>query len=644
VVTTASSAGASRPVGRAAARRWVDTDVGDRTVARARQLAALIAFGVALVTLAVFSPALDNEFVAWDDEVLFTKNDDYRGLGSRQLQWMFTTVRMGHYVPVTWLTHGLDYVLWGMDPSGYHLTNVLIHAANAALVYFVAARLLGAIGAGSGIPLHVGAAVAALFFALHPLRAESVAWVTERRDVLSGLFFLLTLLCYLRARDVDGAARIRRHAAACLFYVLAMLSKSMVMTLPALLILLDVYPFRRLGWTPRSWWQEAVWREKAPYIALGLLAAMLGYYAQAANSFITPATEIPWSGRPAIVAFGLWFYASKTFLPTALSPLYELPPTISIFGPRFVVPIVGVIAATVTALLLRRRCPGLLAAAAAYALLISPVVGIVHSGYQLAHDRYSYLPCLSWAIAIGAGAAWVASATARRWVDGRLLWVTRAALVAWLGAMAILTWQQVQVWRNTDTLWQHAIDAEPNCTVCLYNQGALLYNTGQPALAKDRFERIVAVRPERARARGNLALANAGAGDLQQAVVEYRTMLARMPDDVEGHNNLGALLTALGRPHEAIREFRWAIRLEDSPLVRANLALALLDTGDVETALAEVDRAIATKPDLAQARFALGLVYQRLGDHAAARHQLQILRALDVGLARMLGPALVTQW
>ena len=643
-MTTTSRADTSRAVGRAVSRRWVVSGAGDGAVMRDRQLAAVLAFAVAVVTLAVFLPALDNEFVAWDDEVLFTTNEEYRGLGWRQLQWMFTTIKMGHYVPVTWLTHGLDYVLWGMDPSGYHLTNVLIHAANAALVYFVAARLLGAVSVGSGLALSVGAAVAALFFALHPLRAESVAWVTERRDVLSGLFFLLTLLCYLRARDVDGASRIRRHAAACLFYVLAMLSKSMVMTLPALLILLDVYPFRRLGWDPRSWREAGVWREKTPYLALGVVAAMLGYYAQAANSFITPATDIPWSARPPIVAFGLWFYASKTFLPTGLSPLYELPPTISFLGPRFVVPIVGVVAATATAVLLRRRCPGLLAATVAYALLIAPVVGIVHSGYQLAHDRYSYLPCLSWAIVVGAGAAWIASEAARRHVEGRVLWAARVALVAWLGAMAILTWEQVQVWKNTATLWQYATDAEPNCTVCLYNQGALLYNTGHAALAKDRFERIIAVRPDRARARGNLALANASTGDLNQAVLEYRAMLARMPDDVEAHNNLGALLTTLGRPHEAIREFRWAIRLEDQPLLHVNLALALLDTGDLDGALAEVDRAIAAKPDLAQARFALGLVHQRRGDHAAARHQLQILRALDTGLARVLGPALVTEW
>jgi hypothetical protein len=604
---------------------------------------AAIAAVMALITFAVFSPALRNEFVEWDDEVLFTRNEHYRGLGGPQLRWMFTTVLMGHYVPITWVSHGLDFVLWGMDPAGYHLTNVIVHAVNAALFYFLAFRLLTAASTFTMPALHFGAAVSALFFALHPLRAESVAWVTERRDVLSGCFFLLTLLSYLRARDAEGAVKIRRHVAACVFYVLAMLSKSMVMTLPALLILLDIYPFRRLSPT-LGFWRAAVWREKAPYIALGALAAMLGYYGQAANAFITKATDVPWSARPPLVAFGLWFYAAKTFLPVALSPLYELPPTITLFGPRFIVPVIGIPLVAALLIALRRRWPAGLAVAASYVMLISPVVGIVHSGYQMAHDRYAYLPGLGWALLVGAGAGWIVAAAGRRLVAPRIAAAVGGVLVAWVGALSLLTWHQVQVWRNTSTLWEYAIDAEPDCTVCLYNHGALLYNLHRPHLAKERFERIMVVRPDRARTRANLALAHAGLGDLQRAAAEYRTLLAQVPDDVEARNNLGALLTTLGHPAQAAREFRWAMRLEDNPIFRANLALALLDLGATAEARSEAELAVARKPDLAPGRFALALAHQRSGDPTAARQQLDILRALDPGLASMLGPALLTQW
>src|SRR5881396_439025 len=158
----------------------------------------LIPFAVALLTFVVLSPALRNGFVEWDDQINLTNNEDYRGLGSAQLKYFFTTTLMGHYIPLTWLTFGLDYVLWGMTPLGYHLTSLIIFAANAAVLYLVALHLLAKAAALAGVPLRVAAVAATLFFALHPLRAESVAWATERRDVLSGLFFLLTILTYLR--------------------------------------------------------------------------------------------------------------------------------------------------------------------------------------------------------------------------------------------------------------------------------------------------------------------------------------------------------------------------------------------------------------------------------------------------------------
>src|SRR5437870_2116165 len=182
----------------------------------------LIPLALALVTFAVFSPALSNNFVDWDDQINLTGNEEYRGLGTAQLKYFFTTVLMGHYIPLTWLTFGLDYVQWGMNPTGYHLTSLLLYAANAAVLYLVSLRLLARATTLAGLPLRLGAVAATLFFALHPLRAESVAWVTERRDVLSGLFFLLTILAYLRMRDASGPRRYWLLAASAGAYVLAL--------------------------------------------------------------------------------------------------------------------------------------------------------------------------------------------------------------------------------------------------------------------------------------------------------------------------------------------------------------------------------------------------------------------------------------
>src|SRR5206468_721385 len=221
----------------------------------------MVPAGIALVVIACFLPTLRNDFVLWDDDLNFTDNPSYRGLSWRQLHWMFTTVHGGHYQPLSWVTLGLDYTLWGMNPTGYHLTSLLLHAVNAVLFYHVVVVLLrrAAVTASAG-----AAAVGALFFAIHPLRVESVAWASERRDVLSGLFYLATVLAYVRmaaAERTGGARRWYLVSLAC--FVLSLLSKAWGMTLPIVLVLLDVYPLRR---PPRL-------LEKAPYAVLALGAA-----------------------------------------------------------------------------------------------------------------------------------------------------------------------------------------------------------------------------------------------------------------------------------------------------------------------------------------------------------------------------------
>jgi hypothetical protein len=225
---------------------------------------------VILATFVVFLPALSNEFVDWDDEQMFLENPYYRGFSLAHLRWMWTATHMGHYIPLTWMTLGLDYLLWGMDPTGYHLTNVLLHTANALLVYFIALRLLTLTLSTSRIEpwgLRIGAGFAALLFGVHPLRVESVAWATERRDVLCGVFYLLAVHLYLRyweRRLARDRYERRWYAGSVACHAAALLSKSMAVTLPVLLLLLDVYPLRRLGPRAGGWFgreQRPVWAE-----------------------------------------------------------------------------------------------------------------------------------------------------------------------------------------------------------------------------------------------------------------------------------------------------------------------------------------------------------------------------------------------
>ncbi|MGN6720082.1 MAG: hypothetical protein ACTHLX_22160, partial [Candidatus Binatia bacterium] len=211
---------------------------------------------VGFATFVSFLPTLWNRFVEWDDYENLISNADYRGLAWRQLSWMFTTVHVGPYQPLSWMTYGLDYLLWGMNPNGYHLTSLLFHAANAIFFYFVCRHVLEIAwpSAVNQVPWKLGAsaAFAALFFSIHPLRVESVAWATERRDVVSGFFFLATVYCYLRANSKQETQSARWLAGALAFYVLSLLGKATAITLPVVLLILDVYPLRRLEADPRT--------------------------------------------------------------------------------------------------------------------------------------------------------------------------------------------------------------------------------------------------------------------------------------------------------------------------------------------------------------------------------------------------------
>src|SRR3989449_2959437 len=302
------------PVTRALTQRWVYW---------------LVPVLVALVTFAAFLPAFHNQFVNWDGDKNFLDIPYFRGLGWSQLRWMWTT-HLGHYIPLTWMTLGLDYLLWGMNPFGYHLTSLLLHAANAVVFFFVVRRILTrALPSRSerGHALAVAAGFAALVFAIHPLRVESVAWVTERRDVLSGLFYLVAILLYLRA--CEGGARGRGwYWLSVGVFVCALLSKSMVVNLPVVLLILDVYPLRRLGGFV-GWWSDPARRiyvEKIPFVLLAAAASAIAVMAQSSVHAAASLAQLSLPGRLVVSAYGLSFYLWKMVVPVNLSPVYELWP------------------------------------------------------------------------------------------------------------------------------------------------------------------------------------------------------------------------------------------------------------------------------------------------------------------------------
>src|SRR6267378_539469 len=584
--------------------------------------AGLVSMLIAVVTFAAFLPALQNQFVDWDDAVNFLDNPHYRGLGWSQLGWMWTAFHAGHWIPLTWMTLGLDYLLWGMNPFGYHLTSLVLHAANAIVFYFVALRILrlALLDAGdrgrAGLALAAG--FAALLFALHPLRVESVAWATERRDVLSGLFYLLTILVYLRACERGERGRGWYWGAVGLFGC-ALLSKSMAVGLPVVLLILDVYPRRRLG-AAVGWWSEParrVYLEKIPFVLLAGGASAIAFLALFTLHNMAALDQLSVPGRLALSAHSLSFYLWKTVLPLNLSPLYEL--RVNAWAPSFLLGYGVVLAITALALALRRRVPGLAATWLAYVITLLPVLGIFQNGPQVAADRYTYLAGLGWALLAGAG---LLSASRRLPVVS-----TGLALVLLVG-LGSLTWSQAQVWHDSEKLWSQAIAIDPRSPVAHNNWGDALAEQGKMVEAIEHYQQALQFKPDYARAHNNWGNALANQGKMAEAIPHYEQALQFKPDYADAHNNLGAALANQGKLAEAIEHYQTALRLKpDHAAAHSNMGVELARQGKMAEAIPHYEQALQFKPDYADAHYNWGNALAKQGKMAEAiEHYQQALQ------------------
>jgi len=532
----------------------------------------IIAILIGLLTLAVFLPAIHGGFVNWDDDVNLVNNPGYRGFSWSHLTWMWSNHLGFHYIPLTWMSFGVDYALWKEVPLGYHLTNVLLHAVNTAIFFLLALGILKRSGSGNesrgvrfpnqgGVLL--GAAFAALFFGLHPLRVESVAWATERRDVLSGFFYMLAVLVYVRAFRAEPHRSLPRTSyLACLaLFVMAILSKEIAVTLPVILLILDAYPLRRLG-RPGRWFgreNRGVWLEKIPFFAIGLADGILTLFFAMRSHLMRPAAGLGWLPRIAITVYDGAFYLLKTIVPIRLSPLYPLTQyKTHLSGMPFQLSAAAVLLVTVAGIALRRRFPGLLSAWVACVVTLLPVSGIFQNGFQIAADRYTYLACLGWALLAGGAFAlgWRAVRHSRM---GSVMLGSGALLV--LFTLSYLTRKQIPVWRDSRSLWTQAIAVEPFFAMHLNLAGALFNE-----------------------------------GDTLGAVEQYRRASALWPDNAAIHCMLGGALLDLHEGDQAAKEFRLAIQFEPTRDAYVGLTRALAMQGKLDEEMEVLREAMRRDP------------------------------------------------
>jgi hypothetical protein len=550
-----------------------------------RRAVGALALLVALVAVCAFLPSLGGEFLNWDDGVGLVRNDAYRGLGWSHVRWAFTNTHVGHYMPLTWLSFGVNYVLGGMSPWGYHAVNVLLHGVNAGVFLLIAVRLLSATEHGrarrADVEVVAGSVLAALLFAVHPQRVEPVAWITGRATLLSGFFYLLAVLGYLRATADDGRVRWRWAGGASVgAFVAAVLAHPIAMTLPVSLLVLDVYPLGR-----KRNWRDLI-REKIPYAAVALIAAGLAMLARHRGVMWTPAASRDLESRLLFGAQSLWLYPATFFWPSGLSPLYELPDGATISSIRFLLPLLGVAATAALLYVVRRRFPGGLAAWLHMAIVVAPVSGLVHSGIQLGADRYSYQADLGFALLTGYGLTWALRTRAAGRISPLIVKLIGAVAVVIVVALAAGSWGYAATWQDSETLWRWATDTDRDCAHChVHLSEAIITGAARqgpeavPARAREaeaHARRALALRPDLADAYFNLGTALAAQRRYDEADVALREFMQRAPWDPAGPWRLGLLRLVQDKPVEALPFFRKALSLSADSLAFRGQVDALL--------------------------------------------------------------------
>jgi len=586
------------------------------TVARTQAAPARIAAAaLAIITALVFWRHLPGSFISYDDGEYVVSNAEVgRGLDPGSIAWAFTTTRAANWHPVTWLSHMLDVQLFGLDARKHHATSLLLHAANAGLLLLVLFRLTGTLGPS---------ALTAGLFALHPLHVESFSWVAERKDVLSTFFGLLTLAVWLRyVRSKSPGAL----AAVLALYALSLMSKSMLVTLPFVLVLLDIWPLRRIDVAGPGRWGElrSSLAEKAPLLPLSAASCVMTWIAQSRGGTMAP---LPFTERLANAVTSYVGYLGRMVWPSSLCIFYphRHPGLLTVSTAGAAVVIAGI---SVVALRSIRTHPWLGIGWLWYLVTLVPVIGLVQVGGQAMADRYTYVPLVGVFVAI----VWECAAHLPATRPAR---VAAAALsVAVLVALAVVARAQQRTWSDTETLFRHALAVTSDNWLAHGNLGIILLNQGKTAEAEEHLTEAIRIFPHYAGAHYNLALARAREGRSAEAAAGFRRALAIDPRMSQAHNNLAALLAGEGRIDEALAELDAALAIDpSSENAWFNLGNILSSAGRQDEAVARFRAGLELHPESAKLHNGLGLALARSGRMAEALAEFETAARLDPGFA-----------
>ncbi|HVX14532.1 MAG TPA: tetratricopeptide repeat protein [Pirellulales bacterium] len=557
-----------------------------------RQLAISAALAVAVAL--TYGGSLRNGFVNFDDDrYVFANPHVQQGLSLSNIEWAFRATDCANWHPITWLSLQLDVTLFGPKAWGFHFANLLLHGANVLLLFHVLSLLTGALGRS---------ALVAALFAVHPLHVESVAWVAERKDVLSGFFFFLALLAWYRYLRQPGW---RPYGVVMLALACGLLAKPMLVTFPFVLLLLDWWPCAR--WRPltetdettRAFDPQSAQRlllEKVPLLVLAIASSIVTYLVQRQGGAVISAEQLPWVERLANVPVAYAAYLAKAVWPVRLAVYYPHSATDLSIGPPFAAGVL-LLATSGAAVMTARRRPYLFVGWFWWLGMLVPVIGLVQVGTQAWADRYMYLPIVGlWMAVIWGGHAFETSFCWSRWP-------LRGLLACSLLGSGLLSHRQVGYWHDGVSLWQHATEVGPPNPVAYNSLGIALAERGEPEEAIEWFKKGLALAPDDERCHQNLALALTAVRRFEESLDQFQEVLRINPDNSLAQFNAGVLLEHRGKPAEGIEHFRRALEI-DPTYWRAHLQMgrALLKTGQTTQGEYHIQEALRLHPELLNRR------------------------------------------
>ncbi len=568
---------------------------------------ALLCAILAAVTFAVFGQTLTYDFINYDDgEYVYANPMVSEGLTSKGISWAFNGAHASNWHPLTWLSHELDCQIYGLRPGGHHLTNVLLHTAAVISLFLVLLQMTDALWRS---------AFAAAVFAIHPLRAESVAWIAERKDVLSGLFFMLTVGAYIRyARRPD---LLPRYGLVVVLFTMGLMCKPMLVTLPLVLLLLDYWPLRRNESTRR------LLLEKLPLLALAAVSAVITIYSQRGAMQSTGSFSLPYRLETALAA--CLVYLKQMFWPRGLALFYPYPAT----GlPAGEISLAAILLTGITALAWwqRKARPWMLMGWLWYLVMLLPVLGIIQVGGQAHADRYTYLP----QIGVGIALTWFAAEWGARFQRAKPI---LGCLV--LAALAICCAHQVAYWKNSNIVWAHTLACTAGNEVAHNGAGQADLQNGDTNAAISQFQQALQINPTFSPAHENLGNVLVELGRFNEAISQYQSFLQIEPDNPDVHEDLGIALFRRGKTDEAISQFQEALRIKPNDSINHNLSLAYLKSGQAEEAAGRYDVAITNfetalriNPRYSEAHDGFGVILMLKGKAGEAIAQFR--QALEI--------------